>query len=126
MSNVNVRQIRLALNDITSLPSIVIRELAKDSDTQIFISKNLYDELEKQSKRFCIWIENVFGGSQYFDGVEKAFLFKRDLDNYDFVMQMNFVSHSNNFKQLTYFGTKGIHYTHFKKDMKNILIIDSN
>lgn len=126
MSTTGVKQITLPLNDITSLPGIVIRELAKNNDTQIFISTNLYNELVKQSERFCIWRENVFGGLQYHDTVEKAFLFREDLTNYNFVMQMNFVECSSNFRQLTYFAIKGIKYTHFKNGMDNILIIHSD
>ena len=126
MSNVNVKQINLSLNDITSLPSIFIRELAKNSNSQFFISNALYSELLKNSKRYCIWIESVYNGFQYNDGLEKAFLIKKELNSFEYVMQMNFVSFCNDFKQLTYFAIKGIKYTHFLKGMENIIIIHAD
>ena len=86
MSIVNFKQINLPKNDITSLPGILIRQLTKNKNTQIFISKVLYEELLKNSRRYCIWIESVYSGFQYSDGVEKAFLFKNDLNNFDYIM----------------------------------------
>lgn len=123
MSEVVVKQINLSVNDITVLPGIFIRELTKNINTQIFISNSLYNELVKNIERYLIWTEDVFGGMHYCDAVEKAFLFSKDLGSYDFVMQMNFAEYCNNFKQLTYFEMKGLKYTHYKKDMNNVLII---
>ena len=126
MSNVNVKQIYLPKNDITSLPSIIIRELSKNKNMQIFISKAIYGEVLKNSKRYCIWIESVFSGFQYNDGIEKAFLFKKDIDSYDFIMQMNFVCCCSNYYQLTYFALKSFHYSHYLNGMDDILIIHAN
>ncbi|MBR0350618.1 MAG: hypothetical protein IJH76_02135 [Clostridia bacterium] len=126
MSEVKMKQIVLSLYDITSIPSIIIREISLNENTQFFISNALYQELVKNSKRFCIWVESVYGGFQYSDGLEKAFMFKENMYNNNFIMQMNFVSFSNNFKQITYFATKGIRYTHFSKGMDNIVIINSD
>lgn len=126
MKEVNVKQIYLPKNDFTSLPSIIIREIAKDSDTQIFISNSIYNELLRNSEIYCIWVESIYKGFQYSDGLEKAFLFQKDKDTLFFIMQMNFVSCNNDFRQLTYFSTKGIRYSHYTKGMKNILIINSD
>lgn len=126
MSEIVVKQINLSIRDITSLPGIFIRELTCNIDTQIFISNNLYNELVKNIDRYLIWTEDVFGGDKYCDSVEKAFLFSKDLGNYDFVMQMNFVSHCKDFKQLTYFAMKGLRYSNCQNNMNNILIIYSN
>lgn len=124
MKEVNVRQISLSRYDFTSMPSIIIRELTKEPDTQIFISSNLYNELLKNSDRYCIWVESIYKGFQYSDGLEKAFLFQKNKETLLFLMQMNFVSCNNDFKQLTYFATESMRYSHYTKGMKNILIIN--
>lgn len=124
--SVEVRQIRLRKNDITLMPSILLNELVKEPNTQIFISNDLYYELVRQSKRFEIWEEDVYGSAKYCDTVEKAFLFKSNLTSCNFIMQLNFVEFSNDFTQLTYFNTKGISYTYYKNNMEKILIIHSD
>lgn len=126
MSEVNIKQIVISLYDITSIPSIIIRELAENENTQFFISNALYNEFLKNSERFCIWIESVYGGFQYSDGLEKAFMFKDNLSTNNFVMQINFVSFCTNYKQITFFATKGIRYTHYSKGMDNIVIINTD
>ena len=124
MKEVNVRQISLSRYDFTSIPSIIIQELAKEPDTQIFISTILYNELLRNSEKYCIWVESIYRGFQYSDGLEKAFLFQKDKQTLLFLMQMNFVSCNTDFKQLTYFATQSIHYSHYTKGMKNIVIIN--
>lgn len=126
MSNVNIMQINLPKNDITSLTGIIIRQLTKNKNTQIFISSVLYEELLKNSERYCIWIESVYSGFQYSDGVEKAFLLKKDLNSFDYIMQMNFVCCCKNFYQLTYFALKTFNYSHYLNGMNDILIINAD
>ena len=125
MSNVALKQVYLSIANIKELSNIIFRELTKNPNTQIFVDNSLYYELAKNSKSYCIWVEKVYKGFQYNDEIEKAFLFQKDKETLEFVFQMNFVSCCNEFKQLTYFGTKGIKYTHFLVGMENILVIRS-
>lgn len=123
MSNVALKQVYLSIGNIKELPKIMFRELTKNSNIQIFIDNNLYYEFANNSKNYCIWVEKVYKGFQYNDEIEKAFLFQKDKETLQFVTQMNFVSCCKDFKQLTYFATKGIKYTHFLTGMENIIII---
>lgn len=123
MSNVSLKQIYLSIQNLKQLPIIVLRELEKNFSTQIFIDDNLYNELSKNSKKYCFWDERVYGGFQYNDGIENAFLFYSSKETLEFIVQMNFVNSCEGFRQITYFATKGIRYTHFLTGMENILVI---
>lgn len=126
MSVVNIEQITLSPNNITHLTNIIIQRLAKNPNTQIYISNALYEELIENSNRFCIWVESIYKGYQYGDGVEKALLFAKEKDNFDFLLQMNFVSCCKDFWQLTYFLFKGVKYTHYLCGMDNVIFIHAN
>ena len=123
MSNVIIDEITLSRCDVDKLPYIFKNALLECKDSQIYISDRLFDEIMRKCKKFCIWAEDVYSGFLYNDGIEKAFLFYSPNSKSNITSQMNFVSNCKEFKQLTYFASEGIRYTHFLNGIKKIVII---
>ena len=123
MSKVLVEEISLSCHDVNKLPYIFKNTLSECKDTQVYIEEKLYNEIIRKIKKFCIWTEEVYSGFLYNDGIEKAFLFYSNNAKSKIISQMNFVSNCKDFKQLTYFASDGIRYTHFLSGINKILII---
>lgn len=123
MSKVLTEEIILPCSAVNKLPYIFKNALLECKDTQIYIADKLYDEILRKCEKFCIWTEEVYSGFLYNDGLEKAFLFYTSNAKSKITSQMNFVSNCREFKQLTYFASDGIRYTHFLSGIKKIVVI---
>ncbi len=125
MKNSVIKQ-ETSISNVRNLYEVIENNLKLCKDIQIFISITVYNQLLKQKYSDLIWGEEVLDGTHYCDKEEKAFLM-RLLDSDDIkTVQMNFVSNSLSYVQLTYFATSDITYRHYLNGMEKILIINSD
>ena len=122
----NVLLEKISVKDIYELPTVFQNVLNQCKDTQIFISNELYNRLLKVDKNSIIWGEAVLDSFHYNDNVEKAFLLYIGDDSSKQTLQMHFTGNCSDYKQLSYFATKGIIYRHYLNGMDRILIVNSD
>ena len=85
-----------------------------------------YITLLEADNNSIIWREAVLDSFHYNDNVEKAFLLYIGNDSSYQTFQMNFTGNCSDYKQLSYFATKGIIYRHYLNGMNRILIVNSD
>ena len=124
MKSVILEEITIA--DIEELSPVIENVLKQCKDTQIFIADVLFKRLMEAYKGRLIWGEAVLDSYHYCDEVEKSFLFYTNYNNEKKTIQMHFAENCTNYKQLTYYATKGILYRHYLKGIKRILIINAD
>lgn len=118
----NVERIEKSISSINEFFNLIRKSLTECMDTQIFISNELFKRLLYEYKNNIIWEEVVLDSLQYSDNVEIAFIFAVKGKT----VQMHFVQNSLDYVQLTLYASKGIIYHHYLREMKIILIINTD
>ena len=116
----------LSATSMNELLMAIQKELEQCMDTQFFISNLLFNRLVKKSKKTIIWQEKVRDSFHYCNGIEQAFIFYMKDKEETRTFQIHLVENSSDYIQLTFFATKGILYWHNLREMKVILIIDTD
>ena len=116
----------LSATSMNELLMAIQKELEQCMDTQVFISALLFNRLLKKSRNSIVWEETVRDSFHYCDGIEKAFIFYMKSKAEIKTFQLHLVENNLDYLQLTFYATKGILYWHNLREMKVVLIIDTD